>query len=276
MNKHVNYENRIEKIDNTKLNDNNDITFICVKSIPTNYYNTIELAEIILNQNTLHLLKHQDCRLISLPFMSNSHLFINTLKNWINQNFTQLEQERLILFGDIVLNAYGVKKINKIEGVFVSIDNDSSEYDKNLENLIYDTFVNKETCFHFTRITKENTKEYDKIHKNIIEKMKKKAGVENTKDLISNPNNFFYYNGLKLVSIDLNIIYMNSQSDVELKTDVVMTNIINKNILSRLISYDKNKKIIQTNKKFKLTDNDIKKIKNNAKKNYIKEFINVL
>ncbi len=276
INKDINYENRIEKIDNTKLNDNNDITFIFTKAISKNYYNTIELAEIILNPNTLQLLKHQDCRLISLPFMGNSHLFVNTLKNWINQNFTQLEQERLILFGDIVLNAYGIKKINKIEGVFISIDNDSSEYDKNLENLIYDTFVNKETCFHFTKITKENTKEYDKFHKDIIEKMKTKTGVETTKDLISNPNNFFYYNGLKIVTIDLNIIYMNSQTDIELKTDVVMTNIINKGILSRLISYDKNKKIVHTNKKFKLTDNDIKKIKYHAKKNYIKEFINKL
>ena len=112
--------------------------------------------------------------------------------------------------------------------------------------------------------------------RDIIENMKKKAGVENTKDLISNPNNFFYYNGLKIISIDLNIIYMNSQSDIELKTDVVMTNIINKNILSRLISYDKNKRIIHTNKKFKLTTNDIKKIKINAKYNYIKKYVNEL
>jgi hypothetical protein len=276
INKDINYENRIEKIDKMTINDNIDMTFIFVKNKPTNYHNTVELSEIILNNNTLHLLKHQDCRLISLPFMGNSLLFINTLRNWINKNFTLLEQERLILFGDIVLNAYGVKKINKIEGVFISLDNDSSEYDKNLENLIYDTFVNKESCFHFTRITKENTKDYDKFHKDIIENMKKKAGVENTKDLISNPNNFFYYNGLKIISIDLNIIYMNSQSDIELKTDVVMTNIINKNILSRLISYDKNKRIIHTNKKFKLTTNDIKKIKINAKNNYIKKYVNEL
>ncbi len=270
------YENRIEEIDNIKINENNDITFVFTKSIPQNYQKTLELAEIILNNNTLHLLKHQDCRLISLPFMGISHLFINTLKNWINQNFTQLEQERLILFGDIVLNAYGIKQINKIEGVFISIDNDFSEYDKNLENLIYDTLYNKETCFHFTKITKENTKEYDKFHKDIIEKMKKKAGVENTKDLISNPNNFFYYHGLKLISNDLNILYINSQSDIELKTDVVMTNIINKNVLGRLISYDKNKRIIHTNKKFKLSDNDIKKIKAYAKNNYIKKYINEL
>jgi hypothetical protein len=276
INKDINYENRIEKIDKMTINDNVDITFVFVKSLPKNYYNTLELAKIILNYNTIHLLKSQDCRLISLPYMGNSLLFINTLKNWINHNFTQLEQERLILFGDIVINSYGVKKINKIEGVFISLDNDSSEYDKNLENLIYDTFVNKKTCFHFTKITKENTKEYNKYHKDIIENMKKKAGIETTKDLISNPDNFFYYNGLKIISIDLNIIYMNSQSDIELKTDVVMTNIINKNILSRLISYDKNKRIIHTNKKFKLTDNDIKKIKKHAKNNYIKKFINEL
>jgi viroplasmin and RNaseH domain-containing protein len=55
---------------------------------------------------------------------------------------------------------------------------------------------------------------------------------------------------------------MNSQSDIELKTDVVMTNIINKN-----------KRIIHTNKKFKLSDNDIKKIKIHANNNYIKKNI---
>ena len=276
INKDINYVNRIEKIDLLGINNNIEITFVFFRSPPKNYYNTIELAEIILNNNTLHLLKHQDCRLLSLPFMGNSILFINTLKNWINQNLSLLEQERLILFGDIVLNAYGVKQINRIEGVFISIGNDSSEYEKNLEYFINQTLFNNETCFHFTRITKENTKEYNKYHKDIIEKMKKKAGVETTKDLISNPNNFFYYNGLKIISIDLNIIYMNSQSDIELKTDVVMTNIINRNILSRLISYDKNKRIIKTNKKFKLTDNDIKKIKTHAKNNYIKKYINEL
>jgi hypothetical protein len=69
---------------------------------------------------------------------------------------------------------------------------------------------------------------------------------------------------------------MNFQNDIDLKTDVVMTNVINKNILSRLISFDKNKRIIHTNKKFKLTDNDIKKIKIHAKNNYIKKYINEL
>jgi hypothetical protein len=40
--------------------------------------------------------------------------------------------EKLLLFGDIILTSYGIKTINKIEGVFISIGDDFSERDKNI------------------------------------------------------------------------------------------------------------------------------------------------
>lgn len=272
----ISYENRINEIDELKIEQDKQITFVFIKKNPENFEKIIELAELILNQNNLNLLKNQDSRNISTSLISKSLLYIHTLRKWFNSNFSQLDMERIILFGDIVYNAYGIKTIEKIEGVFITIDNDSSEYDKNLENLINETLNNKDTGFYFTRITKENSQQYNKYHKNIIEKILKQAGVEKTLDLVSNPHNYFHYYGLKILKTELNLIHTESQKIIDVKTDLVMTNIVNNNVLSRLITYDKEKRILRTNKKFKLSNQDINKIKLNAKNKYIKKYINSL
>jgi len=276
------YYNRSEEIKNKNIKEDNIITIVFIKKDSDNFQRNIFLSSIILNHNNINILNHQDTKSLALPFMYKSLLYINTLNNWLQNNFSLLERERLILFGDIVLNAYGAKNIQKIEGVFVSIDsndnsnNDDTQYEKNIETIIYDTFINKNSGFHFTNITKENSKEYNKFHKNIIDKMKMKAGVEKTIDLISNSNNYINYFGLKIITTDLNMLYIESEKEIDTKTDIVMTNIINKNILSRFVSYNTENRIIKTNKKYKLSKKDINKIKNNAKDKYMKIYINKL
>jgi hypothetical protein len=269
-----NFTNRINKIDKTEINDNNKIIFCFVNHQSQNYKKTIELGDIILNQNNLHRLKNQDIRNISSPFFSKSNLYVETLKRWINDNLSVLEQERLLLFGDIVLNSYGIKTINKIEGIFVSVEHDNSEIEKNLESTINQALTNMSTKLFFCNITKENTKEYIKYHKNIIDEIKEKAGVEKTSELVSNPNIFGTYRGIKILNLELNMIWMEHQKKLNYNTDVIMTNKINKNILSRFAYYDKDKnhiklqsKIIKLNKKY------INNIKKNASQNYIKKFI---
>ena len=201
--------------------------------------------------------------------MHQNLLYIHTLRNWINSNLSTIEKERLILFGDIVLGTNGVKLINKIEGVFVSNGNDSSEYEKNLETLISDNLF-KKSGFHFTRITKENSIEYNKFHKKIFDKIRKGDSIE----FVMNSDNYYNFYGLKILVITLNMCYINSHKELDLKTDIVMTNIINRPLISRIVSYDKDKRIIKTNKKFKLSRKDILKIKNNAKNKFIKYYIN--
>jgi hypothetical protein len=41
------------------------------------------------------------------------------------------------------------------------------------------------------------------------------------------------YKGLKLLSNELNMLWLNEQSEIKKDTDIVMSNIINKNVLSR-------------------------------------------
>jgi len=286
INQKLNYQNRIEEIEKMNLSEENEITFVFVKDKSDNYELQLRLCDLLLNQNNLHRLKHQNIRNLSSSFFGKSNLYINTLRNWINVNLSPLEKERLLLFGDIILTSYGIKTINKIEGVFISIGDDFSERDKNIEEQINNVFNNIDTKFYFTLITKENTKEYNKHHKKLIDKIKQKAGVNNTADLVTNPKFYMNYKGLKLLSNELNMIWLNEQTEIKKDTDIVMSNIINKNVLSRYANYDNDKKEIiinniqpnklKPNKKFKLNEKKIQRIKNLATQNYIKQYINNL
>ncbi len=264
------YDNRIKELDLISFVEK-QVTFVFYKDVHENY-RSIRLGELIFNQNNTELLKTQDIRGLSSPFMNKNLLYIHTLRNWLYSNMSQIEIERFVFFGDVVLGTNGIKLINKIEGVFVSIGNDSSEYEKNLEELISDNLC-KKSGFHFTRITKENSPDFKKYHERIFNRIKEQS---ESVDLVFNPSNYYNFYGLKILKMDLNILHMELQKEIDLKTDIVMTNIINKPFISRLISYDADKRIIRTNKKFKLSDIDIKNIRNNARNKYIKNYINML
>lgn len=268
----LNYQSRIQKIDGLNIPEDNDLTFVFYKNTDiknTNIINTQMFGELILNQNNLHRLKHQNIRNICTPFFSKSNLYINTLKNWIYFNLSPIQRERLILFGDIVLNSYGIKIINKIEGIFVNIG-EESESEKNIAEQIHTVFNNVDSKFYFTNITFENSTEYKKYHKNIIDKIKQKTGITNTLDLVTNSKYFSNYNGLKLLSVELNMCWLNEQTELQKDTDITMTNIINKNILSRFVPQ---KYLHKLNIK-KINKNKLNRIKKNAQNKYIKEFIN--
>lgn len=273
INKDKTYENRILELEQKKFESEDEYkkyTFVFYKNIKKSKLNIKEVGELILNKNNIEFLKTTNVINLSSSFMHQNLLYIHTLRNWINSNLSTIEKERLILFGDIVLGTNGVKLINKIEGVFVSNGNDSSEYEKNLETLITDNLF-KKSGFHFTRITKENSLEYNKYHKDIFDKIRKGDSIE----FVMNSDNYYNFYGLKILIITLNMCYINSQKELDLKTDIVMTNIINRPLISRIVSYDKDKRIIKTNKKFKLSRKDILKIKNNAKNKFIKYYISL-
>jgi hypothetical protein len=259
----LNYQSRIQKIDSLNIKEeDNELTFVFYKDKVDNLNNTYMFSDLLLNQNNLHRLKHTDIRNIASPFFSKSNLYINTLKNWLYFNLSLIERERIILFGDIVLNSYGIKVINKIEGIYISL-NEDSEREENIKDMIYNTFINKDSKFYFTHITYENTPDYNKHHKKIIDKIKQKTGITNTLDLITNSKYFSTYNGLKLLSVELNMCWIDLQSQLEKTTDIVMTNKINKNILSRFTSH-----------KVNYSNNNLNRIKKNALKSYIKRYVN--
>jgi len=166
------------------------------------FYETIEFAELILNNNSLELLKYQNTDKLSTGFMSMSNLQYQTFRNAIYNNFSLLEISRIIVIDDVGLYSLGIRNFKNIDAVFISKDlKDNSEYEKYMESVIYDNFANKETKIKFINLAKENTKYYNKNMLKNIKLLLEEINIKNLIELTTNPQYYYYYQGVKLINI---------------------------------------------------------------------------
>jgi len=130
------------------------------------FYQTVYYSQIILNDNTLQMLKKQD-----LKKMIDQQNYIKNMKNqtfkkWVTLNLSLLEIGRLILHN-----------FDKITGTFISVNNDISQSEKELFEMININFYNNETKFFFAEINIEESARLQEI--------------------VTNPKNYYYFDGLK-------------------------------------------------------------------------------
>jgi len=130
-------------------------------SLHTNdkYHETVELAQILLNQNSLHNLNYR----IENKFSWHQKLH-NEFKKWIKLNNYSIED--FCIEGSSVLSAYGLRSSRDIDYL--------SNYD-----------------------IKKKLK-YKEISDSSLEN---KKYFRNIADLINNPINYFYYEGLKYLNL---------------------------------------------------------------------------
>jgi hypothetical protein len=292
----INNINDINSINYKNISDNNELCFIFyesnlnkfeIKDIihhTQNFIETIELGEMILNENSIKLIKQMKLNDFTSSFMGRTNLFIQTMRIWQNQNLSLLEKERLLLTGDIYYSTFGLKSTNNINGIFISRNSslDETEYEKYLEKIIMSDLTDSNSKIFFMNITKENSKSYNKINKYCIDKLISNGKISNSLDLIFDPKNYYYYCGLKIVDIEINLEFENfyTKKDV-LVADYIVLNIINKSLISRFVSYIYNEKtkvgmLKIDNKQIKFNKKEIEKIKLIAKKSYIKKYLNLI
>lgn len=292
-----NYTEFINNINQTHISDNNEICFIFyeyditnkfeIKDIiyhTENFIETIELGEMILNENSIKLIKQLKLNDFTSSFMGRTNLFIQTMRIWQNQNLSILEKERLLLTGDIYYSTYGLKSSSNINGIYVSRNSslDNTEYEKYLEKIIMSDLTDLNSKIFFMNITKENSNSYNKINKYCIDKLISSGKISNSLDLIMEPKNYYYYCGLKIVDIEINLEFENFYTKKDaLVSDYIVLNTINKSLISRFVSYTYNEKtktgILKIdNKEIKFNKKELEKIKLIAKKSFIKKYLNLI
>jgi glycogenin glucosyltransferase len=239
------------------------------------FYETIEFAEIVLNNNSLELLKYQNTDKLSSGFFSMSNLQYQTFRNSIYNNFSLLEIERIIVIDDVGLYSLGLRNFNNIDAVFIEINKDNSEYEKYMESIIYDNFSNKETKIKFINLAKQNTKYYNKNWKKNLEDLFDKINIKNLTELTTNPMYYYYFQGVKLINIP-NIIHKMILSYHKSKLlDLLMLTINYSSYAKEFIKLDITKKVISfNNNNINLDDKIIKDIMKNN--NYIKNDLKII
>jgi len=211
------------------------------------FHQTIELSQNILNTNSLKFLSQSNSQIFANAFYSDSNLKLQTYRAAIYQNLSLLEMHRLISYGSVILYAYGLRNFVDINSLLVSIGKDDTQYETYLESVIYDNFVNSHTKIQFINISKENSP-HAKPNLNVLfDKLLTILQTPSMIDIVTNPQNYFYFQGLKFFTFeaeiyrkDLSINILNT-SFVKEYMDFFMIYLLNQNLISSYIITIENK-----------------------------------
>jgi endonuclease/exonuclease/phosphatase family metal-dependent hydrolase len=167
------------------------------------FQETIDYATIYLNKNSLDLLTKQN--IIQL-IKNNSYeqiVYINTLKKSFYKNFAQSELINFILLSSIILYAYGLRKFNDIDGFIYPMKTKNKDFDERY-NKLYD--VSSNSFIPFIDISYESSKAYGDYIIKFYDKLGYIFDKIKYEEVIFNPNNHFYFFGLKMHLIEFEII----------------------------------------------------------------------
>lgn len=275
---------RNKLLDILNMNEDKNIRGNDVIHINDYFYQTVEYSQMILNKNTLDVIKKQNVEKMINGFFSDSNLKYQTFRNALYSNFSLLEISRIVVIGGLILYAYGLRKFTDIDAIFTQTHSAESEYEKYLESIIYDNFVSKDTKIPFIDLQKEGSRHWKE---SLTEKNKE---LFDTIDLVTNPSKHFYFQGVKLYKLDTEVLrkFMRIRdSNIHNKNkdlmDFIMIYTLDDGLLSEFFTYDFDSKELKINKKYEKyigTDNikldNISELKKIAEKYYLRSDIKLL
>lgn len=167
------------------------------------FHQTIELAGLIFNKNSIDVLKKQDCNEISRRANNSehvlSHLKFQTYRKIVYSGLSLLEMDKLLIIhnsdnkldNSTIRYAYGEKSFNNI--TVLMIDTKDSTMDK-MTNYINNMFSHKGSKIYFLNLKNNSRFSLDEYGV-------KNSNSKSYQDVILDPNNFFYFQGMKFISI---------------------------------------------------------------------------
>ena len=151
------------------------------------FYQTIEYSQLLLNKNSINVLNNQNCRVYATNKFAMANLKMQTLRNIVYSNMSLLETNRMMIIGDSVLYSHGMIAFNDIDVILIDINPCSSI---EMINTIKKLFSNKNSKIFFLDAKIQGGTKWNKLW---------------TKDLVLDPEYYFYHQGLKMMINDYEI-----------------------------------------------------------------------
>jgi hypothetical protein len=169
------------------------------------HYQTVEYAQQYFNKNSLKILGVQDRSLYLRRSAQKANLILQTLRSYIYQNMDYRDIDRLIIFGSMVMYAMGIRRNTDIDAAIIDIPEETSNSDfvKKIERY----FVDDRTKFDFADIgipvsrmwkpiwDKKNTEWFNAVT----------GGPKSLTELTTDPEYHFYFQGLKITTLQFEI-----------------------------------------------------------------------
>jgi hypothetical protein len=138
--------------------------------------------------------------------------------------------------GGTVFYAYGIRAFNDIDSIFIDIEPSESH---NLITIVEKMFSDKKNKFYFLDAGIKGSVQWNESWTKKDKKILDYLNINSYKDLVLNPANYFYHQGLKIVSLDYEMIRKLIRNRTEDHVDFMMINLINPSIIDQYIEIDK-------------------------------------
>jgi hypothetical protein len=226
------YKEKIRKflIDNLKDEDSRGSDLLHIND---HFYQTIEYSYIYFNKNTLEYMQKKNLKNLLHYFFRSSFIKINVYKKWLLLNTDLLEQNNFSLFGGASFYTHGIRKLGDLDGLCINDKNIS------LEEKIYKDMFDKSTKIDFMDMGMPNSKAWSNKWNDINDIWVKNMEIKNLDDVVLDPSNYYYYNGLKILTLKNSIELKKIRYFASDYADFIMLNERFKNILNYKIDLDR-------------------------------------
>ena len=167
-----------------------------------NFLETIQLGQIYFHDNSIKLLETQILDEHMHFRMWKSRVMFQTLRKWLYQNISLRDMNHVLLFSSIVLFIHGLRNCSDIDLlIFENIKNFSSETNSTImTNLI------EEKIFFFLDSSVKGTTSWKYYWDTWLNEWATLSGLTNFSEVLYDPRNYFYFMGMKIIDINIDIV----------------------------------------------------------------------
>ncbi len=205
--------------------------------ISDTFYETINMAKIYFNQNSLNFLQDQRLdRLLNYRF-NNCKVLLNTFINYIYRNIELFDIDKFLILSGSILYSYGVRRCSDVDFFIGSYPKKVKT--QNFYEKIDKFLLDENTKFFFTDGYTKNYKEgkyWRNFYKTWHVEWAQLFGAEHISETIFDPRYHYYFMGMKMMLLDADLTRRNVRYRPAAIADLIMVNkLLNKNIKINMI-----------------------------------------
>lgn len=196
------------------------------------FYQTVEYSQLLLNKNSISVLNNQNCKAVATDNFVIANLKMQTLRKIVYSDMSQLEIDRMLTMGGTVFYSYGIRAFNDVDAILIDIEPSSSH---DLSRIVENMFSDKKSKFYFLDAGIQGSSGWNDSWTKKDQKILDFLIIDSFKDLVLDPANFFYHQGMKMVSLDYEMIRKLMRNRTEDHVDFMMINLIEPKIIDRYV-----------------------------------------
>jgi hypothetical protein len=184
--------------------------------VSKNKFDTYQTGCLYFCENSLKHLGYQNLNNFLAPWMRKSRLMFLTIRNYIFNTITSDNYQHIMLFSSIILYILGLRPMNDLDMISYK------------EYSLYDTTnkksINDLNMFPFIDCSAKGTDNWKHYWEKWLQKWSSKVGAKNFDEIVYDSKYHFYYFGVKIIDINVDIARRSIRNRPNAIADLLMIN----------------------------------------------------